>query len=143
MIRFSYACAVGMALLAAALPQTTSADVVVPVALAALQPGQWQLRSTNAGTPAITLCLGDPRLLLQLRHNPLPCNRFMITNERTYTVVAYSCAKRGNGRTSIRAETPRVVQVESQGIADNSPFEISYEGRRVGDCPGSKQAHSR
>lgn len=143
MIRLSYQCAIAMSLLAAALPQSKAADVVMPVALASLQPGQWQLRSTTAGTPPKTLCLGDPRMLLQLRHSALSCNRFIITNEASYAVVNYSCAGSGSGRTSVRVETPRVIQIESQGIADKSPFEISYEGRRIGGCPLTKQAVPR
>ncbi len=143
MIRLSYQCAIAIGLFAAALPQTTVADVVVPQALASLQPGRWQLRSLDPGTAAKTLCLGDPRQLLQVRHGTLPCNRFMITNEPNYTVVAYSCTGRGNGRTSIRVETPRVIQIESQGIADKSPFEMSYEGRRIGDCPAAQQGGAR
>lgn len=143
MIRLSYQWAIAMSLLATGLPQSAVADVVVPEALASLQPGRWQLRSFDPGTAAKTLCLGDPRQLLQVRHGTLPCNRFMITNEPGYTVVAYSCTRRGSGRTSIRVETPRVIQIESQGIVDQAPFEISYEGRRIGDCAGAQQAGPR
>ena len=99
MIRLSYKCAIAMSLLAAALPQSKAADVVMPVALASLQPGQWQLRSTTAGTPPKTLCIGDPRILLQLRHGALSCNRFIITNEASYAVVNYSCA--GTAETAV------------------------------------------
>ena len=41
---------------------------------------------------------------------------------------------RGYGRTSIRLETDRLVQIRTQGIADGLPFEYSAEARRVGDC---------
>lgn len=143
MIRLPYQCAIGLSLLAAALPQSTAADVVMPVALASLQPGQWQLRSSNAGSLAKTLCLGDPRMLLQVRHGTLPCTKFVITNEATYAVANYSCAASGSGRTSVRVETPRVIQIESQGIADMAPFEVSYEGRRIGNCPRAKKTVQR
>lgn len=143
MTRLPYQCAIGMFLLAAALPQSTVADIVMPDALASLQPGQWQLRSSDAGTLPKTLCLGDPRMLLQVRHGTLACNKFVITNEASHAVVNYSCAGSGSGRTSVRVETPRVIQIESQGIADKSPFEVSYEGRRIGICPATKQAVPR
>ncbi len=40
----------------------------------------------------------------------------------------------GSGRTTIRVETPRLVQIETQGIADQSPFAFSAEARRIGTC---------
>ena len=135
MTRLSFICAVSAACVVSALPSVTSADISVPSALASLQPGQWQLRSLDGGTPTKTLCLGDPRVLLQLRHAAASCNKFIITNSATEAVVHYSCAGMGNGRTSIRVETPRVIQIESQGIADKAPFDVAYEGRRVGECP--------
>jgi hypothetical protein len=143
MTRVSLICAVGASFFAASLPSATTADVPVPVALTSLQPGQWQLRSLDAGTPTKTVCIGDPRILLQLRHSMLACNRIMITNNPTQAVVHYSCAGSGNGRTSVRVETPRVVQIESQGIADKAPFDVAYEGRRIGECPASGQTAQR
>ena len=143
MLRSLYCYAMGTAVMAAAVPQATAADVALPTALASLKPGQWQLQPVTAGTPAKTLCLGDPRILLQLRHGTLSCNRFVITNEPSHAVVHYACGAGGNGRTSIRVETPRVIQIESQGIVNSSPFEIAYEARRIGDCPETKQTERR
>jgi hypothetical protein len=137
MTRLSLLCAIGAFFVATAMPAETSADVPVPVALASLQPGQWQLRSLEGGGAVKTLCLGDPRVLLQLRHGTTPCNRIIITNTATQAIVHYSCAGAGNGRTSVRVETPRVIQVESQGIADKAPFDVAYEGRRIGNCPAA------
>jgi len=51
--------------------------------------------------------------------------------------VQYTCRGLGYGRTAIRRESSRLVQVQSQGIAEGLPFEISGEARRIGDCPGS------
>jgi hypothetical protein len=110
-------------------------DSPVPTALATIQPGQWALRSRDGSAPPMTLCLGDPRALLQIRHGAIPCSKYVITNSPAEAVVHYSCAGAGNGRTSIRVETPRVIQIESQGIEGKEPFDWSYEGRRVGVCP--------
>jgi hypothetical protein len=88
-------------------------------ALQAIQPGQWALRSRTDPAQSRTLCLGDPALLLQLRHG---------------ATVQYRCPGSGNGRTTIKVETPRLIQIESQGIMKNEPFVIEYEGRRVGEC---------
>jgi hypothetical protein len=51
-------------------------------------------------------------------------------------VVQYTCRGKGYGRTHIRRETGRLVQIDSQGIAGGLPFEFSAEARRVGDCSG-------
>ena len=131
------------AAITAVAPSIAAAETPVPTALTTLQPGQWQLRSLNGSAPPKLICIGDPRALLQLRHNSATCTRLLIVNNRTEAVVTYSCAAAGNGRTSVRVETPRVIQIESQGIADKSPFEWSYEGRRVGECPGTAQTALR
>ena len=136
MTRLRLFCAVGLF----AAPMTGSwaaqADPPVPIALAGLQPGQWALRSRDGSAPPKTLCLGDPRALLQLRHGTaLPCSRYVIINRPAEAVIHYSCASAGNGRTTIRVETPRVIQIESQGISGKEPFDLTYEGRRVGICP--------
>jgi hypothetical protein len=31
-------------------------------------------------------------------------------------------------------ETPRLVQIQSQGVADSAPFSFTIEARRTGDC---------
>ena len=125
------------------VPLAVAADTPVPTALSVIQPGQWQLRSLDGSAPPKTLCIGDPRVLLQLRHSNAACTRLVLTNNATEAVVSYFCAAAGNGRTSVRVETPRVVQIESQGIADKSPFDWTYEGRRIGDCPASAQTALR
>ena len=48
--------------------------------------------------------------------------------------VQYTCRGKGYGRTQIRRESNRLVQIDSQGIADGLPFSFSAEARRVGDC---------
>jgi hypothetical protein len=108
-------------------------------ALATLQPGQWELKPRAGAGATKSLCLNDMRALLQIKHSASACSRFIIANDSRQTTVQYRCAKSGNGRTTVRVETPRLVQIQSQGIADNEPFAIELEGRRVGACaaPGS------
>jgi len=114
------------------------ADEARPAALATLQPGQWLLRARDGATK--TLCLGDIRPLLQIGHPGIACTRYPLPNASNEVVVSYSCGPRGNGRTSVRMETPRLIQVQSQGIADGDPFDRAYEGRFVGPCPVSPNA---
>ena len=78
--------------------------------------------------------MADAKVLLQLRHPNNVCSRFVISDDPRGATVQYSCASGGNGRTTIRVETPRLVQIDTQGIADQSPFAFSAEARRVGDC---------
>ena len=48
--------------------------------------------------------------------------------------VSYTCAGQGSGRTRLRLESARLVQVESSGIAGKLPFDFTAEARRVGSC---------
>lgn len=113
----------------------SAAEAPIP-ALDLLQPGQWELRGEGQGT-ARSLCIGDPRLLLQIRHGSQHCTRFVIGNDPRTATVQYSCPGAGHGRTTLRVETPRLVQIDTQGVADKSPFVMRFEGRRVGACSGS------
>jgi hypothetical protein len=116
-------------------------------ALSAIEGGQWVLRSMAPGTPPRTICLGDPRALLQIQHPAGQCTRFVITNYPRTATIHYTCAGTstgngaaagaGHGWTTVRVETPRLIHVDSQGIANNAPFDWSLEGRRAGPCPGT------
>lgn len=119
-----------------ALPAMISAAEAPIPALDVLQPGQWELRGEGSSTVR-SLCLGDPRLLLQIRHGSQQCSRFVIGNTARVATVQYSCGGAGNGRTTVRVETPRLVQIDTQGMADKSPFVMRFEGRRTGACTGA------
>lgn len=105
--------------------------------LQALEPGLWQLRDREAQVPRRNICIGDPRVLLQLRHERLDCAHFVVEDTPHSVTVAYRCPGAGNGRTTIRRETPRLVQIDTQGVAGGAPFSAAYEARRTGACPGS------
>lgn len=105
-----------------------------PKELATLEPGAWALKDRETGSDVRRICLGDTRQLLQLRHRNNQCVRFVVTDAAGQVVVTNDCAAAGNERTDIRIETPRLIQVQSQGIADGAPFSAMYEGRRVGVC---------
>lgn len=112
-------------------------------ALQGLQLGQWEIRSAEDSAANRSVCLTDPRVLLQLRHFGQTCSRFVITNDARISTVHYSCAAAGSGQTTIRVETPRLIQVQSQGLINRAPFSFSAEGRRVGDCSGSTVQRQR
>ena len=100
-----------------------------------LEAGRWELRDRDGAAPQ-RICVPNGRRLIQLRHPGLACDSFVVTDGPGEVVVQYTCPGRGYGRTQIRRETNRLVQVQSQGIVDGLPFDFSAEARRVGDCSG-------
>lgn len=96
--------------------------------------GQWELRVREPGGEVQRLCLQDGRKLIQLRHPGITCNRLVVNDANNDVTVQYTCPGRGYGRTHIRMETEKLVQIDTQGIADGLPFMYTMEGRRVGDC---------
>jgi hypothetical protein len=112
------------------------------IALNQIEPGQWQLRARDASLQR-SVCVGDPRSLLQVRHGSAVCSRFVIANDVRATTIHYTCPGAGHGQTTLRVETPRLIQIESQGIAEREPFSIRLEGRRVGNCGDKTSAVMR
>ena len=104
-------------------------------ALSRLEPGLWQLRDLDAPRAAQqSFCIADPILLMQLRHRTAPCTRLVIAEGEREAVVHYTCPASGYGQTALRVETPRLAQIDTQGIIDNRPFALRAEARRVGPC---------
>lgn len=98
-----------------------------------LDAGRWELRVRDDGSVE-RLCLPDAKRLIQLRHPADACERLIVTDAASEVTVQYTCRGRGYGRTHIRRETSRLVQIDTQGIADGLPFAFAAEARRVGDC---------
>lgn len=99
-----------------------------------IESGRWELRPRDTRGPAEQLCLRDGRRLIQLRHPAAVCEKLIVADGASEVTVQYTCRGRGYGRTNIRRETGRLVQIQSQGILDGLPFDFVAEGRRVGDC---------
>ncbi|MFC3442643.1 DUF3617 domain-containing protein [Sphingobium rhizovicinum] len=132
---------------AAALPMATAlmaagsgvsgpgvANAPAPAALRALEPGEWELRGRGEGAETQKLCVTDLRQLLQVRHGRALCPSFTVSDSPNAVSVTYDCAAAGTGRTDLRIETARLVQIRSQGVADGAPFAFAAEGRRIGVC---------
>lgn len=98
-----------------------------------LEPGRWEIRRF-AGNSLGTICLGDPILLAQIQHRGSACERNLVNGNGRMATVQYSCRGLGSGRTILRVETPRLVQIDSQGLDSGTPFAIRAEARRVGPC---------
>ena len=98
-----------------------------------LEPGMWELRARD-GRRTERVCLDDGRRLIQLRHPNLPCRQFVVEDEANAVTVHYTCNGHGSGRTQLRFESPRLVQIETQGVASKLPFDFTAEARRIGNC---------
>jgi hypothetical protein len=118
----------------AVAPAVSAAGPALLPALDAVQPGQWILKERGGPGAGRSMCVRDPRVLVQLEHGSGGCGQLVISSGPPITTVEYSCPGRGHGRTTIRVETPRLLQIETQGIYRNEPFARSIEARRTGDC---------
>lgn len=98
-----------------------------------LAPGMWEVR-TRDGKQTERVCLDNGRRLIQLRHPNLSCRQFVVEDGPAAVTVHYTCPGQGSGRTHLRFETPRLVQIESTGLASRLPFDFVAEARRTGDC---------
>jgi hypothetical protein len=101
--------------------------------LARLETGQWELRGSAGGRVA-SICLGNPLQLTQPVHGSAACSRDVIAADAGSITVNYVCPGLGRGRTTIRFETPRLIQIDSQGLDRGTPFVIRAEARRIGPC---------
>lgn len=101
--------------------------------LGTLEPGRWELRDDDNRLIS-SICLGDPGQLVQLQHAGQNCARSLLSADSRNVTVRYACPRTGFGRTTILVETPRLVQVESQGLANGTPFALHVEARKAGPC---------
>ena len=101
-----------------------------------LEPGMWEVRSRDGGRTE-RVCLDDGRRLIQLRHPNLACKQFVVEDESSSVTVHYTCSGQGSGRTHLRFESAKLVQIDSQGVAGQLPFDFTAEARRVGSCETS------
>ncbi|MDT9014147.1 hypothetical protein RQP55_12015 [Novosphingobium sp. APW14] len=101
-----------------------------------LEPGRWEIRLRDGSRRSYPICLNSGHKFIQLRHEGLNCERLIVDDRDDLITVQYTCRGRGYGRTSVRRETNRLVQIETQGIAEGLPFEFAAEARHTGDCSG-------
>lgn len=111
------------------------APVAPPLAmLDRIEPGRWEFHSRTPGDAIESVCVPSGRRLIQLRHPGVPCESYIVDDRPDQVTVQYTCRGRGYGRTHIRRENGRLIQIETQGIAQGAPFELVAEGRRAGAC---------
>lgn len=102
-----------------------------------LERGGWELRQRGGDASVRNICLDSGRRLIQLRHPGVPCTTVVVADSAAQVTVQYTCHGQGYGRTQIRRETNRLIQIDTQGIVNGLPFSYSAEGRRTGECGSS------
>lgn len=115
-----------------------TAGVAKPVGdmamLDSLDRGMWQLRPISGSAPVAEICLGKLENLTQIQHNGLACDQYVVRSSANSVTISYTCKGHGQGLTTIRKETSRIIHIQSQGIRNNAPFSFSAEGRKTGPC---------
>lgn len=99
-----------------------------------LEKGSWELRERGKTPLMRSFCLGDARAFIQIQHPRAGCSRYVIADGAEEVTVHYTCPGAGHGRTTVRHETNRLVQIDTQGISGAAPFSHAYEARRTGGC---------
>ncbi|KKW93463.1 hypothetical protein YP76_01865 [Sphingobium chungbukense] len=128
-------CALGAALaMMMAIAPAVQAAAPLPRLPKGLEAGEWELRERGTDGAVRRICVAHLNQLLQSRHAGNSCKSFTVSETQRRLVVTYECGAAGNGRTDLRIETARLVQIQSQGIARGAPFDFSLEGRWVGAC---------
>lgn len=96
--------------------------------------GVYEIRARGASAPLRRQCVASVDQLVQIRHPGAACKRFTISSDARTINVSYECSPGNTGQTLIRMETPRLAQIDAQGLAGNMPFNDHYEARKVGEC---------
>jgi len=121
-------------LVAAAILAVPAAAAPAKLAmLGSLSKGSWTLQLRDNGGQE-KICVRNGTEFLQLRHRQPGCNQFIVKDAQDEVVVQYTCRGTGFGLTTVRRESPGLVQIKSEGIVDGRPFAISGEARHGGRC---------
>ncbi|MGB5078234.1 MAG: hypothetical protein WBO17_12210 [Sphingorhabdus sp.] len=105
--------------------------------LETLDRGLWQLRTIGGGVstaPVSQLCIGNPTQFTQIQHGDTQCTHYVVRSLPNSVTISYSCKGQGQGLTTIRKESSKLIQIQSQGIRNNSPFSFTVEARRSAAC---------
>ncbi len=106
-----------------------------PQALAPTSGGRWEVARSAKDVHGEARCIADPILLGQWEHRDAQCSRVILSDRGNKTVIDYTCADGGFGRSEMTLLTPRTLRIATQGIAAGAPFNYVLHARRVGNCP--------
>ena len=111
-----------------------------PAAFAQAAPGMWEISGYPGAKAPARECIGNLALLAQYEHRRQNCSSSVVSAHAPSSVIQYSCPGGGFGRTTVTMITPRSLRIETQGIANNLPFNYTLQARRIGDCPSHNSA---
>lgn len=106
--------------------------------LDSLERGMWQFRAVGGGPTGSAigkLCVGSASKLAQIQNSNNDCSQLVLRSSPNSVTINYSCKAAGQGTTTIRKESSKLIQIDSQGIKNGAPFAFSVEGRFAGACP--------
>ena len=108
-----------------------------PLALAEAQPGLWEISGAPGARAPLRQCVADVAVLARFEHRSSNCTAKVLRDERSSTLIDYSCGGAGFGHSQIDVITPRALRISTQGISGGLPFNYVLQARRVDDCPKS------
>ena len=103
-------------------------------ALGQMRPGEYQIHEVGAKDAPRTVCVTDPKRLLQLEHGSATCTFRTITAGAQAASVRYVCPGTGNGTTDLTVESKSILRLHTQGVQRGAPFDTIYEARFNGAC---------
>jgi hypothetical protein len=106
----------------------------VPRALAPALGGLWEVSRSATGHNPTRICVATPDLLAQFEHRQQRCQRTVVSDRGSETLITYTCNGGGFGQSKMTLITPRSLRIETQGISDNLPFNYLLHARRIGGC---------
>ena len=116
------------------LPAAVLAAAMVPHALAPAMGGMWEVSRSATGHNPTRICVASPELLANFEHRQQRCQRKVVSDSGTETLISHNCAGGGFGQSKMTLITPRTLRIDTQGISDNLPFHYQLHARRVGNC---------
>jgi len=128
--------------MAVAVPAAALALIAAqrPAALAQTAPGLWEIAGLPGAKAPARECVADVVALAQFEHRRKNCQRSVLKDGPSSTVIHYSCPGNEFGRSTMTVITPRSLRIETQGISDNLPFAYVLQARRVGECTAGQTA---
>jgi hypothetical protein len=106
----------------------------VPRALSPALGGLWEVSRSASGHNPTRICVATPELLAQFEHRQQRCQRTIVSDRGSETLISYTCNGGGFGQSKMTLITPRTLRIETQGISDKLPFNYQLHARRVGGC---------
>ena len=108
-----------------------------PSALAQVAGGLWEISGVPGSKEPVRECVPNVAVLAQFEHRGRNCSRNVLSDKGSSTLISYKCGAAGFGHSTVEVLTPRSLQISTQGISDQLPFNYVLQAHRVGECPKS------